>query len=77
MSPSQPVLAELDKLETLLAAAVGEDDETARITARLEAVVARWKETTTGTRSAVVADSLDSSSDEEVFDFIGKALGIH
>ncbi|WP_349256013.1 type I polyketide synthase [Pseudonocardia sp.] len=77
MSPSQPVLAELDKLETLLAAAVGEDDETARITARLEAVVARWKETTTGTRSAAVAESLDSSSDEEVFDFIGKALGIH
>jgi short-subunit dehydrogenase/acyl carrier protein len=79
MSPSQPVLAELDKLETLLAGAVGEDDETARITARLEAVVARWKETTTttGTRSAAVAESLDSSSDEEVFDFIGKALGIH
>jgi acyl carrier protein len=77
MSPSQPVLAELDKLETLLAAAVGEDDGTARITARLEAVVARWKETATGTRTATVAESLDSSSDEEVFDFIGKALGIH
>ena len=77
MSPSQPVLAELDKLETLLAAAVGEDDGTARITARLEAVVARWKEIATGTRTATVAESLDSSSDEEVFDFIGKALGIH
>ncbi|WP_028933453.1 type I polyketide synthase [Pseudonocardia spinosispora] len=77
MSPSQPVLAELDRLETLLAATVGEDDETARITARLEAVVARWKDTTTGTRSAAAAESLDSSSDEEVFDFIGKTLGIH
>ena len=29
------------------------------------------------TRKTVVAESLDSSSDEEVFDFIGKALGIH
>ncbi|QMU69824.1 type I polyketide synthase [Streptacidiphilus sp. P02-A3a] len=77
VSPSRPVLAELDKLETMLTAAVGEDDDASRITARLEAVVARWKETTAGSRGATVADDLESSSDEEVFDFIGKELGIH
>jgi acyl transferase domain-containing protein len=77
MSPAQPVLAELDKLETLLTTAVGENGDGARITARLEAVLARWKETTTGNGATTVAANLDSSSDEEVFDFIGKALGIH
>ncbi|GAB1818703.1 type I polyketide synthase [Herbidospora sp. RD11066] len=77
MSPARPVLAELDKLDTMLSALVGEDDDAARITARLEAVVARWKETAAGSRTATVAEELDSSSDEEVFDFIGKELGIH
>jgi hypothetical protein len=76
-SPSRPVLAELDRLETMLTAALGEDDDAARITARLEAVVARWKEATAGGRAATVAESLESSSDEEVFEFIGKELGIH
>ena len=77
VSPSRPVLAELDRLETMLTASVGEDDDAARITARLDAVVARWKETAAGSRAATIAEDLDSSSDEEVFDFIGKELGIH
>ena len=77
LSPSRPVLAELDKLENLLSAA-GEADDAATITARLEAVVARWKETSAGGRAVDdVAKSLESSSDEDVFDFIGKELGIH
>jgi len=77
-SPSRPVLAELDKLETMLAAVAGEADDAATITTRLEAVVARWKETSSaGNRAADVAKSLESSSDEDVFDFIGKELGIH
>ncbi|MGN9789387.1 type I polyketide synthase [Nonomuraea sp. ZG12] len=77
VSPSRPVLAELDKLDSMLAGLTGEDDDTARITARLEAVVARWKETAAGGRAATVAEDLETSSDEEVFDFIGKELGIH
>jgi acyl carrier protein len=77
VSPSRPVLAELDRLESMLSAVAGEDDDAARITARLEAVVARWKETAAGGRAATVAEDLESSSDEEVFDFIGKELGIH
>ena len=76
-SPSRPVLAELDKLETMLAAVAGEAGDAATITARLEAVVARWKDTSSGGRAVDVAKSLESSSDEDVFDFIGKELGIH
>nr|WP_062342612.1 type I polyketide synthase [Herbidospora sakaeratensis] len=76
-SPARPVLAELDKIETMLSALAGDDGEAARITARLEAVVARWKEIAAGSRTGTVAEELDSSSDEEVFDFIGKELGIH
>ncbi|WP_042397188.1 type I polyketide synthase [Streptacidiphilus carbonis] len=77
VSPSGPVLAELDRLDGLLSAAAGEDGDAARITARLDAVVARWKEIAAGSRAASVAEDLDSSSDQEVFDFIGKELGIH
>jgi acyl carrier protein len=76
-SPARPVLAELDKLDSLLTAAIGESADAARVTARLEAVVARWREATGAGRPASVAESLESSSDEEVFDFIGKELGIH
>ncbi|HEV2634962.1 MAG TPA: SDR family NAD(P)-dependent oxidoreductase [Actinocrinis sp.] len=77
VSPAKPVLAELDKLDGMLSAALGGDGDAARITARLEAVVARWKETAAGGRAASVAEDLDSSSDDEVFAFIGKELGIH
>jgi len=37
-------LAELDKLERMLSAITVEEEESARITARLEAVMSKWKE---------------------------------
>ncbi|MFI0223511.1 type I polyketide synthase [Streptomyces lydicus] len=74
---SRPVLAELDKVESMLSAAAVQGVETALITARLEAVVAKWKEVREGTDEFAVAEQLESSTDDEVFDFIGKEFGIH
>ncbi|MCC9312088.1 SDR family NAD(P)-dependent oxidoreductase, partial [Kitasatospora sp. RB6PN24] len=75
-SPAQPVLAELDKLEGMLAAIAG-DDESALITNRLEVVLSKWKEARAQNAETGVAEKLESSTDDEVFDFIGKELGIH
>ena len=71
------MLAELDKLESLICATTAEETESARITARLEAVMSKWKEVRQQMDSPGVAEKLESSSDDEVFDFIGKELGIH
>ena len=71
-----PVLAELDRLEAMLDASAGETTESAAITARLEAVMSRWKAAQEQKGSTSVVEKLDSSTDEEMFDFIGKELGI-
>ena len=77
LSVAAPVLAELDRLEELLdQAAKAEGEGAGQITARLESVLARWKESRLGKGRAGVSEKLESSSDEEVFDFLGKELGI-
>jgi acyl carrier protein len=68
--------AELDKLESLLSVIAAEDSESSRITARLEAVMSKWKKTREQMGKTGVAEKLESSTDDEVFDFIGKELGI-
>jgi acyl carrier protein len=75
-SPVKPVLAELEKLEGMLAAING-DDDSAQITNRLEAVLSKWKESRNRMATTDVADKLESSTDDEVFDFIEKELGIY
>jgi acyl carrier protein len=72
----QPVLAELDKLESMLSTIATEDIESADITARLEAVISKWKEAREKMAGVAVAEKLESSTDDEVFDFIGKEFGI-
>jgi acyl carrier protein/NADP-dependent 3-hydroxy acid dehydrogenase YdfG len=72
--PAEPVLAELDRLESLLAAAG--PDEADRVTARLDAVVARWHELRAESGGPGVAQQLADAGDDEVFDFIGKEFGI-
>jgi acyl transferase domain-containing protein len=72
---ASPVLAEINKLESMLSG-MPTDGEYARITARLEAVVSRWKENREHLDGAAVSEKLESSSDDEIFDFIGKELGI-
>ncbi|MEU7598961.1 SDR family NAD(P)-dependent oxidoreductase, partial [Streptomyces sp. NPDC039022] len=75
-SPARPVLAELDRLEEMLTAVPGGGDA-AQITNRLEIVLSRWKQTQAQNAETEVAEKLESSSDDEVFDFIGKELGIY
>ncbi|MFF2077429.1 type I polyketide synthase [Kitasatospora sp. NPDC058162] len=75
-SPARPVLIELDKLEGMLAGLAG-DAESALITNRLEVVLSKWREARAQTAETGVAEKLESSTDDEVFDFIGKELGIH
>jgi acyl carrier protein len=70
------VLAELDKLESMLSRIGAEDVESARINARLEAVMSKWKEARERMDGVGIAKKLESSTDDEVFDFIGKELGI-
>jgi len=72
-----PVLAELDKLESMLTSAPVQDEESDRITARLEAVLERWRDVRQRGDGAAVAERLESSSDDEVFDFLGKEFGIY
>jgi NAD(P)-dependent dehydrogenase (short-subunit alcohol dehydrogenase family)/acyl carrier protein len=69
-----PVLAELDKLESMLSAVPGGNAESATITARLDAVVSKWKELRAQIGGDTVVKKLESSTDDEVFDFIGKKL---
>jgi NAD(P)-dependent dehydrogenase (short-subunit alcohol dehydrogenase family)/acyl carrier protein len=73
----RPVLAELDRLESALDAMTPGDSEAARITARLESVMAKWKGIAAGVSREFVTAKLESSSDTEVFDFIVNELGIN
>ncbi|MGC5291405.1 SDR family NAD(P)-dependent oxidoreductase, partial [Micromonospora sp. DT231] len=70
------VLAELDRLEALLLG-VDEDAELhAEVAVRLQNLSKRWTATAVPEERVSVADDLDAATDDEVFDFIGKELGI-
>jgi acyl carrier protein len=71
-----PVIAELDKLESMLSEISTGNGESAKITARLEALTSKWKEIRERVNEATLTEKLKSSTDDEVFDFIGKELGI-
>ena len=84
-----PVLEELDKLETVLGDSTPDNITRARITMRLQSLLAKWNESDdTATpaepaaapsealaQGAAEADQLQSASDEELFAFINKGLG--
>ncbi|MEV5880884.1 SDR family NAD(P)-dependent oxidoreductase [Streptomyces sp. NPDC052101] len=69
------VLAEIDKLESKLAA-VAAGAGTPDIAARLEALLARWGVGTGETADAEAVENLQSATRDEVFDFIDNELGI-
>ncbi|MEV6131895.1 type I polyketide synthase [Streptomyces violaceusniger] len=84
------VLEELDKLETALTGTAPDNITRARITMRLQSLMAKWNESdgtavtaepaTTAAperpaKDTVDAEQLQSASDEELFAFINKGLG--
>ncbi|KIF01717.1 hypothetical protein PL81_34040, partial [Streptomyces sp. RSD-27] len=77
-APALPALAEIDKLEFLLTS-VPEDDaaERARVTARLEALLANWNETDRAAAHALEDedDAIESASAEDLFDIINNEFG--
>ncbi|MEU8417564.1 SDR family NAD(P)-dependent oxidoreductase [Amycolatopsis japonica] len=72
--PEVAVLADLDRLETALAAAVTDDETADRITDRLRAVLARWTESRGPAGDEGDGDLADASADE-LFDILHKEFG--
>ncbi|QES53621.1 polyketide synthase [Streptomyces venezuelae] len=74
-----PLLAELDRLEKTLVTSSPDDAGRDRITERLQALLTAWSEAgalATGSDGADVAEALESATDDDLFDFIGKEFGI-
>nr|WP_051834812.1 acyl carrier protein [Streptomyces sp. NRRL S-15] len=71
-----PVLAGIDRLEALLSSVGTDDDRRTRITLRLNAMLAGWGDIRVAAEPAVPPQDLDTASDEEIFDFLGKEFGI-
>jgi len=74
------VLAELDRLEAAFAGETPDETVRAKLRKRLQALLSACDTagTAAGTDSApeTVADKLEAASDDEMFDFLGKELGI-
>jgi acyl carrier protein len=72
------LLAELDRLETALIAAVPDDDGRSTITGRLNALLAAWSqaEESSSEDGEDVAEVIETATDDDLFDFIGKEFGI-
>jgi short-subunit dehydrogenase len=70
-----PLIAELDRLESLLSGATPDDDTHELITARLQGFLSKWSNVDVQPRSRSVARKIESASDDEIFEFINKELG--
>ncbi|MFB0633197.1 SDR family NAD(P)-dependent oxidoreductase, partial [Streptomyces sp. AB3(2024)] len=77
-----PLLAELERLEKTLVTSTPDSAGRDRITERLQALLTAWN--TAGDEAAAAADpdgaqvaaALESATDDDLFDFIGKEFGI-
>ncbi|RZS32687.1 acyl transferase domain-containing protein [Herbihabitans rhizosphaerae] len=73
--PAQPVLAEVDRLESALAAATDLNGDHARVTARLEALLRRWRDQETQGNDGADEADLDDATDDELFSMLDSELG--
>ncbi|MFC9878124.1 type I polyketide synthase [Streptomyces libani] len=75
-----PALAELDRLEDVLADVAQDDPQRARIASRLQLLLAKWHEQEDTdaevTDDAGVSDRINSATADEIFDFIDNDLGM-
>jgi len=72
-SAAEPVLAEIDRLEAVLAGAGSLNGSTAKVTARLDALVRKWAETHAGGTEAA---DLDEVTDDELFAVLDDEVGM-
>ncbi|MBP2706922.1 SDR family NAD(P)-dependent oxidoreductase [Microbispora sp. RL4-1S] len=75
VSPVEALLAELDELERGMRAATADDEDRSRVTARLNSLLAAWQGAATSGGTALV-EELETASDDEMFDLLGKEFGI-
>ncbi|MGW7126102.1 type I polyketide synthase, partial [Streptomyces sp. NPDC054901] len=78
-----PLLAELDRMEKTLVTSTPDSAGRDRITERLQALLTAWSEATDAAADVPaepdgpdVAEALESATDDDLFDFIGKEFGI-
>ncbi|MEU5274697.1 SDR family NAD(P)-dependent oxidoreductase, partial [Streptomyces hygroscopicus] len=72
-----PVLTELEKLESSFAEVVADESARARLTSRLQQVLAKLTagQQTQTTNSGAAADKFESATDDEIFGFLDEELG--
>ncbi|OAP25819.1 Phenolphthiocerol synthesis polyketide synthase type I Pks15/1 [Amycolatopsis sp. M39] len=71
---AEPLLTEIDRLETLLGGAAGTlNGSTAKVTARLDALVRKWADAHAGAETEA---GLDEATDDELFAVLDDELGI-
>ncbi|MFI8828438.1 type I polyketide synthase, partial [Streptomyces sp. NPDC053431] len=72
-----PVLADLDRLARTLEEARPDSGQRARVTARLRALLVSWSEGgEPEDAEGDISGTIESASDDEIFEFIGKEFGI-
>ncbi|MFD5698329.1 type I polyketide synthase [Streptomyces lasiicapitis] len=72
-----PVLSELEKLESSIAEVVADEAATARLTSRLQQVLAKLtagQQAETANGGVAAADTFESATDDEIFDFLDEEL---
>jgi acyl transferase domain-containing protein/acyl carrier protein len=76
-APAAPALAELDALEAALAGLTPGGSDTAAVTARLETLLSKWRDTQ-GASISTTADAreIDSATDDDLFDLIDEEFGL-
>jgi pimaricinolide synthase PimS1 len=72
----QPVHAELDKLEAILATIAPDDAESPGITTRLRDLLSKWNETHSATDSTAEDREIQSATADEIFDLLDDELGL-
>ncbi|MET9913795.1 acyltransferase domain-containing protein [Streptomyces sp. NPDC006476] len=73
---SSGLLAEIDKLASMMSTASASDRDRLLITARLEDLLAEWDPRSVGREASAIAGKLSAVSDQELIDYIGNELGI-
>ncbi|WP_189868200.1 type I polyketide synthase, partial [Streptomyces noursei] len=76
VSAAKSVFEELERLEAAMAAMPVDDDEHARVTRRLQSLMANWTGAREGAGRDAATNDLGAATDEEIFDLIDKDLGL-